>query len=75
MHTPDINFAAGVLMGLYTGRKIDTKGFRPPSEQEISNGVPRDFWVKILTRPSGRTDKEYYSAVGHRYRSIVQIRK
>jgi len=75
MSTPDLIFAAGVLMSLYTASEADTQGFRPPTQKEMAKGVPRDFWVKELTRPSGRIDKEFYSSMGHKYRSIVQIHK
>ena len=75
MSTPDLFFAAGVLVGLHTGTEPDTQGFRQPTEKEIAKGVPPDFWVKECVRPSGRIDKEYYSSVGDKYRSIVQIHK
>ena len=35
--------------------------------------VTYDFWVKIMTRPSDRTVKEYYSVMGHRYCTNSQM--
>lgn len=75
MSTPDLIFAAGVLMGIRTQTMPKTQGMRRPTAKEIAKGVPPDYWVKECARRSGRIDKEYYSPAGQKYRSILQIHK
>ena len=48
-------------------------GYRRSIASEHARGIPMTFFVREISRPNGRVDKQYASPDGKKFRSIVSV--